>query len=927
MKDENSIFIEIGPGNSLSMLLSQFPVERPLTTFTTLRHPKQSANDVEFFFKSIASFWINGGTLKWESIYSDEERYRVPLPSYPFERRRHWIDPKTTIPIGQIIHTKGQEYGAIPDSGLKLDTTESALSELYHTRPLLDNKFTPPESKIEKGIAGIWEESLGIKGIGITDNFFHLGGHSLLASQILNRINEELNSEITIENFFNFPSIKGLVDNCTFAKAIGKVEIPSPKIDYSSPLPLSKSQERLWIINQIDNNTPAYNISFSFILKGILDKKIFHKSLGLLFDRHKILKSYIRKAENHPVIIINNDREIKISELDFSKYSVSEEENKIQEFLENESQTKFDIENGPLYRIYFLNLGIEETLFHFTVHHLIFDGWSWGIFAKELKEIYNSLLKGEILKLEPLSFNYFEYAVSESQEAPDKRYLASKEYWTRKLTGITGQLNFPLDYMRSEVSTGKGGRVAVNIGKTRAEKLRVFSKKEDVTLYMFILSAFGLILSRYSGDNDICIGSPTANRSGSRLEKLIGLFINSIVLRLQIDEELSFSDLLRTVKNITIEALSNQELPFEDLVKTVQPERILNRNPIFQVMFAWQNTPRPPLSLEGIRPERYFQKNGVSPLDITFYAWEEDESILGEIEFSSDILKRATIESFRDNFLYLLDQIVTIPDVPLKAYSIISDPEKARQERFNNTLAIVPEVPLHSLFERNIDKYADKTAVYNLSTRNNLKYTDLEKEANKVAHFLGKRGVKPGDIIGISMNRSESMVIAVLGILKAGGTYLPLDPVFPDDRLLYMLEDSGAKALITEEAYNERFSRLDRIKIIYDSEKPEIDDESIFSPGIKINTDALAYIIYTSGSTGKPKGVRVHHHAVVNFINSMSKVPGIASADKLLAVTTLSFDISVLELFLPLSYGATVYIADNEHIADGENAGRDYFGK
>jgi amino acid adenylation domain-containing protein len=434
---------------------------------------------------------------------------------------------------------------------------------------------------------------------------------------------------------------------------------------------------------------------------------------------------------------------------------------------------------------------------------------------------------------------------------------------------------------------------------------------------MLFLSVFGLLLSRYSGDKDICIGSPTANRPGSKLEKLIGLFINSVVLRLQIDEELTFSSFLKSIKNVTIEALSNQDLPFENLVEILQPERILNINPIFQVMFAWQNAPRPPLDLDGIKSSRFFQLDGVSPLDMTFYAWEESGSVSGEIEFCTDVLKRSTVESLKENFICLLDKIIENPEIPLKDFSIISNHEKARLAEFNKTEVAVPEVMLQTLFEEKLKMFPGKTAIEVVTNGNSLTYSDLEKRSNQFANYLLKKGFHQGSIAGISMSRSEAMVVAVFGVLKAGGTYLPLDPAFPDDRLFYMMEDSGATVLITEEIFMDRFNKIDVLKIFFDTEQSKITKEKSHVPEINPDKYSLAYIIYTSGSTGKPKGVKVYHRSVVNFIKSMSGIPGLSSEDRLLAVTTLSFDISVLEIFLPLSQGATVIIADNEHITDG----------
>jgi tyrocidine synthetase-3 len=906
MKDENSIFIEVGPGNSLSMLLSQFQTKTQLTTISTLRHPKQASNDIGFFFKSLSGFWTEGGRINWEIIYADEERYRVPLPSYPFERRKHWIDPK--IPYNYRLPSESARIQINQDLtyGPKSIEISDKSTDFYHNRPSLDNEFIAAESKIEKRIALIWEELLGIKGIGVTDNFFFLGGHSLLASQIINRINEEFRSEITIEKFFNFPTIRRLIEKCAFTEAVREEKSISSKLDYSSALPLSPSQERLWIINQIENNNPAYNISFSYTLKGPLNKGIFKKSLEILFDRHRVLRSFIRAEGGNPTVYINEKDEIHIGEIDFSHFTHEESDYKIQELLEKKSRESFDIENGPLYRIFLINLGVENTLFHFTVHHLIFDGWSWGIFTQELRIIYNDLLSDKKVSLGKLDLDYFEYSDQIKKEDFDIKHKTSKEYWGRKLEGISGLLNFPLDYERKEITSGEGGRVEFKLGRKRSEIVRKYSEQENVTIYMFLLSAFGLLISRYSGDQDICIGSPTANRPGAKLEKLIGLFINSIVLRLDINEELSFFDLLKKVKSLSIEALTYQELPFENLVDLIQPERVLNINPIFQVMFAWQSAPRPPLELIGIHPERVFQQNGVSPLDITLYGWEENRAIFGEFEFCTDILKRSTIESLTENFINLLDRLIENPEIPLKNISFISEEDQKKLSEFNSTdTPYEHNICIHQKFEMQVNENPDLPAL--LGNNQSISYKELNDHANRMANYLIIRGINIEDKVAICVDRSIEMMISILGILKAGAAYLPLSPENPAERLKSIINDANPKLILTSRDSSLNIPEGNQIVFVDDIIENPLSRNSS-NPNLKISSKNLAYILYTSGSTGTPKGVMIEHHSVLNRIGWMQKAYPIGKTDSLLQKTPITFDVSVWELFWWFFNGAKLIL-------------------
>ena len=917
LKDENTYFFEVGPGNSLTTLLSEFPKSKKNQISPILRHPKEKLNDTDYFLRSVGKAWTIGVSIDWSRYYKNEIRSRIPLPSYPFERTRHWIYPKE---IAGLPETDGIGINKPESEGLPGDDKFNVNNLVHLDRSGLESDYVPPSTDLEKRLVALWEEILGTHGIGITDDFFQIGGHSLLAAQVINRINDNFQARVTIESFFKNPTIHGLgltdVPEKESVKEAGQTE----KLDYTSALPLSPSQERLWIINQIDNNNPAYNISFSYVLKGELNKKVFQQAINHIFNRHKVLKSYIRDEENGPIAYINQDTEIPIMEKDFSSILDEELDIKVQEFFENESRTSFDIQNGPLYRIFLIKQRNEETLFHFTIHHLIFDGWSWGVFTKELNEIYDSMLAGKDYELNPLPYDYFVYSELTRNENLNEKFKSSLDYWKGKLDGISGLLNFPLDFNRREISSGEGSRVPMVLGLELSNKLIKFAKDENVTLFMYLISAFGVLLNRYTGDKEICIGSPTANRSSSELEKLIGLFINSIVIRLDIEDNLTFRDLLKLVKQNTIEAITHQELPFEVLVENLNPERLVNINPIFQVMFAMQNAPRPPLDLDGIHSDRYYHKNGVSPLDISFYVWEDKGSILGEIEFSTDIFKWDTINALKENYISILKRLILNPEILLKDLDIISELEKERLRVFNSTIASYPELAIHNIFENNITKFSDRIAVESKSGV--ISYSELDKQANQLANYLLSDGFTNNSIAGISMDRSVEMIITVLGVLKAGGCYLPLDPSFPDERLFYMLEDSGAKLLISESHYLERFENINIPKLIYHRDWNKIAKQSTIKPSFITDLNSFAYIIYTSGSTGKPKGVKVHHLAVTNFINSMSKTPGLTSDDKLLAVTTLSFDIAVLEIFLPLAQGATVFIAEGNDVSDGESLAR-----
>jgi amino acid adenylation domain-containing protein/FkbH-like protein len=918
IKPGNSFFIEVGPGNTLVTLLSQYNIAGKKIKFaSSLRHPKKKISDVALFLSTVSDAWVSGVNIDWNSFYKDEKRFRVPLPAYPFDRKRHWIDPVS--PFNYFYEYKGEISQGRSDSPEPVQTGESAIesSISFHTRPVMDNDFIAPVSETEVEIVKVWEELLGIRGIGVKDDFFFLGGHSLLASQVITRISEKFHIRLPLESLFSSPTIRGLASLIESAIPEGPDEPEIIALKHDTRLPVSFDQKRLWVLNQIDRNNPAYNIPFTYRLKGRLDVEAFTGSLNLLFERQAILRSSIRSDEGEPYCIINEFENIPIKILDNSSLEAEESERAIQEYFSRESRTLFDIENGPLFRLYLVKTGDNDHIFHMSVQHMVFDGWSWGIFTGDLRHIYNDILNKRKVSLEPLQYQYFDIAGWQNRIITEDTYRDSIDYWIRQLANHPSEINFPFDRARNNVQSGFGARESVKLSAGLSAKIRALSQGENSTTFMTMLAAFALLLNKYSGDDDICIGVPTANRGNSKIERIIGLFVNTIILRMRFESSQSFKELLHSSRQITLEALSHNDLPFEKLVEILQPERKGNMNPVTQILFAYQNTPRPLLDLEGITPERILIKETVSPLDITFYAWESAGIIEGEIEYNTDLIDSDTITRLADNFVFLLETVIHNPDIKLSDISIISETEKQKLEGFNNTQVPLPDCLIQDFFMNQVRSYPDKTAV--ISGLKRVTYKELEEQANLLSDRLIQLGAVSGDAIGVYVERSVEMVVSILGILKAGCCYLPLDPAFPADRLSYMFEDSGAKIIVTQKSLKERSGYFISASVLLIDEKDGGGRRSpVKNHIIKSDPDSLAYLLYTSGSTGKPKGVKVHHRAVVNLIGSMSKNPGVTKDDVLLAVVTLSFDMSVFEMFLPLSNGATIVIADSQDIRDGK---------
>ncbi len=906
IENKNVILIEVGPGTSLTTLLTQFDTDsRKNISIPTIRHPKNKVSDSCFFLDAISKIWINGGEQYFSDYYKDEVRSRIPLPTYPFEKRKHWIEPIDAFDFNvkndSVPKTNNLEQNNSNDISNKIDYLDSNSHSLTTT---------------QESILKIWIELLGIDEINIKDNFFNLGGHSLIASQVINRINDLFKTDLPLGSLFDYPSIEEISEKIEKEDSKNHESISFEKIKGDKNLPVSQDQLRLWILHQFDKN-PAYNIPFTYSLKGNINYDLLKKSLNEVFNRHAILRSKVETVGLAPALTLNPKDQFLIKKIDFTRIVKGNLTKTINSFLKDEIRTLFDIANDNLYRAYLIKLSDQESIFHITIHHIIFDGWSWGIFVEELNQIYSQITEGRTSSLPPIEYQYYEYANWQHKYLQEKNFESSVSYWKNRLKNHPEKINFPFDFKRPNRQNGLGGREFFKISKELTNSLKTLSKKNNITEFTTYLSAFSVLLNRYSGDNDICIGTPTANRPNSILEKIIGFFVNTIVLRLNIDKELTFNDFLNQSKKVVLEALEHQELPFEKLVEVIQPKRQININPIYQVLFAWQNTPRPPISLPNIETERYSVPEGVSPLDITVYMWEENGIIEGEIEYNIDLLTSKTIKRIKDNFVKLLESICYNPDSLLRDLDCISETEMEQLNQFNNTEYSSLSTSLPDLFREQAVQTPDEISI--ISSNQDINYRDLDILSNKIANLLKEKGVNKKDIIAISFSRNIPMLATTIAILKCGAAYLPIDPNLPFKRIKYILEDSCAKILISEIKHKRLFKFIENESIVfYDDYFGEIHAQSdIFKP-CKISGEDMAYLIYTSGSTGNPKGVKIPHKAVVNFLESMAKKPGIKQSDSLLAITTQSFDISVLELFLPLLNGAKIILAQEQDTKNGK---------
>jgi amino acid adenylation domain-containing protein len=902
-ENEETIFMEIGPNTHLSANLRNNDVLKNKAFIITSLGKPDIFNEQEKFLQSLGNLWLVGKMFNFGLFFNGSDPRLISLPGYPFDKKRHWVDFKLT------------ESTAYQTNKIISNINNSFSSSTVSDTARMDNKESIPNGKVTDKILNIWRSVIGINQIGLDDNFFELGGHSLLALQIIARIKEEFGQDISLKEFLNSPTINKLSLFFEEKDVSYVIKTEKPSLVDLSNQPLSLIQKRIWIISQLDPLNPAYNIPFTYKFTGNLNADIFQKSINLLFERHFPMHSVFKEKNGEPFCEIVQ-KPVTITQIDFSDLPKEESILKIDSFVSGESRQPFNFESGPLYRLFLIKQDKGTSFFHASIHHLIFDGWSWSIFIMDIKKIYEGLLLNKKIEIDNVRDHYFEYfrLIQEGVTLPHEE--ESIRFWIENLKGCSKELRFPYDYQRKIVPSGFGGKEHFEVSSGITLKLRELSKKKNTTLFATLFSSIGILFNKYSGDSDICIGTHVANRTHSNFESIFGMFVNTIPVRLIIDGKLIFSDFIDYAKNVLLDSISHQDTPFEKIVEEVNPIRSSNINPLFQVSIVWLTNSAIELDLEGVKTERIFVSEGISPFDITFNLWENENIIKGEIEYNIDILKRETMTRFKRNFIYLLNSIACQPDQPISGLFILSEKDRQRLTEFNKTEVPVNDCLIQDLFEKQSIQHPFATAVISGGSR--LTYKELNNRSNQLAGYLISLGVAKGDIVGIFIERSVEMVVSVLGVLKAGCCYLPLDPSFPQERLNYMIEDSGARFIVSQSSLTKKIKNSPISSLILiDDQKEKICSCTADKPVISINSDHPAYIIYTSGSTGNPKGVVVFHHSVVNFLKSMSKVPGIEESDKLLAVTTLSFDISVLEIFLPLLKGATIVVAGTEDISDG----------
>ncbi|RAM48430.1 MAG: non-ribosomal peptide synthetase [Hapalosiphonaceae cyanobacterium JJU2] len=693
-----------------------------------------------------------------------------------------------------------------------------------------------------------------------------------------------------------------------------------PKRQIFQNIPLSFSQQRLWFIDQLYHGSSFYNIPIAFHIKGQLNITALQQSLNEILKRHEIWRTNFRLVNGEPIQEIKPNLTWNIPIINLEHLSGQDWEAEVKQLVAKEAIKPFNLAKELLVRATLLKLNEQEHVLLVTMHHIITDGWSCGVFLRELSTLYAAFSTNQPSPLPPLPIQYADFTIWQRDRIQGE-FLATKlNYWKQQLSGELPILQLPTDCPRPTVTSFNGAKQYFTLSTVLTDALRQLSQQEDATLFMTLLAAFNTLLYHYTDQKDILIGSPIANRNRAELEGMLGLFVNTLVLRNNLSGNPSFREFLHRVREVTLDAYAHQDLPFEMLVEELQPERNLSRNPLYEVMFVLQNTPTSVQEVSGLTLRTLEFDSGTAQLDIFLSMFELQEGLTGCLEYNTDIFDATTISQFLNHFQTLLVNIIANPDQPICNLSLLNTFEKEQLLfKLNQTSSDYQNASLNQLFEQQVKRTPDSLAL--ISQSEQLTYRQLNHQVNQLAHYLQKQGVTQETLVAICLERDLDMVVGILAILKAGGAYIPLDPSYPVERLKFMLSDSQVSLIISNSLFVNKFGHMTNDKeqmtvILLDNDWEIIKQESSENPINISKPDHLAYIIYTSGSTGTPKGVLGTHRGTVNGLhwlwNTYPFNPGEICCQK----TAISFVDSVWEIFAPLLQGIPTVIIKNETLLD-----------
>ncbi|MFB7355013.1 non-ribosomal peptide synthetase [Streptomyces gardneri] len=783
-----------------------------------------------------------------------------------------------------------------------------------------DSEYTAPRNETEQVIADIWRDVLGLDRVGVDDDFFLLGGHSLHAVRMVSRVAKRLNVELTVRDMFNAPTVALLADALTHGD--GGVAVPLlPRQDGSTVLPLSFAQRRLWFLDRLEPGSAEYVIPFGFEVEGALDLAALETAFSGLVARHEVLRTrFVTGEDSEPVQVVDAPWQVRSELIDLRHVTDdAERETQARAAVDARAGEAFDLSGGRLLRVTVVRLADERHLLMVAIHHIVADGWSVSVLTGELREFYAAALDGREDALVELPVQYGDFALWQHQWLTPERAERQLGYWRENLAGVE-PLELPTDRPRPLVRSGTGDALTFRVPAATADGLRKLASGQNASLFMAGLAAFQVLLSRWSRQDDIAVGTPVAGRNRAEVEDLVGFFVNTLVMRSDLTANPSFTDLLGQVRETALGAYGHQDLPFERIVEELAPERDLSRNALFQVMFALQNVPESAWTLPGLSIETIEVATHASKFDLTLFLTEQsDGSLDAEIVYSTELFDRATVDRLAGHYVNLLAAVLAHPDRPVGRLDLLGAREREELLAASEGTAVPygdeDKATIQALVEAQVARTPDAPAV--VSGAVELSYAELNARANQLAHHLVDLGIKAGDLVTVCVDRGTEMIVTLLGVLKAGAAYVPLDPDYPAARLEFMLSDTRAPLVVTQSDLVGRLPGTAAAQVLIDTDREAVAARPTTDPAPRSGPQDLAYVIYTSGSTGTPKGVMIKHRGVVNYLGFLTgSVLGGRNPGTLLQTVSISYDASVREIFGGLASGARLRIMPTGSMAD-----------
>jgi amino acid adenylation domain-containing protein len=759
--------------------------------------------------------------------------------------------------------------------------------------------FVAPRTPVEEVVSLIWAELLRVDRVGVHDNFFELGGHSLLATQVISRVRNNLQVEVPVRALFERPTLSGFAYVVESARrSRGGFQMPPLEpADRAVELPLSFAQQRLWFIDQFEPGNPVYNVALGVRLRGTLLVPALEGAWAEVVRRHEVLRTSYASSQGRAVQVIAETPDGGLAMADLGGLPAPARDSELRRLAHREAERPFDLSRGPVFRVLVQRLGDDDHVLLATIHHIACDAWSMEILWREVTALYLAFCQGKPSPLAPLAVQYADYAAWQRRWLQGEVLDAQLAYWKRQLAGDLPPLELPTDRPRPALQTFRGRHLPWSLPGAGQGGLLALARRESATPFMALLAAYQVLLRRYSGQSDISVGTPISGRNRVELEGLIGFFLNTLVIRVGLPGEPSFLDLLRRVRALTLEAYACQDLPFEKLVDELRPKRSLSHSPLFQVLFVLLHQAQEEQQrAAGLEASPFNPEPETAKFDLTWSTNVGEQEISGLIEYNVDLFDRTTIQHMSDHLRNLVEAIGANPESPVSALTLLGSAERQQLVlEWNDTGRLLPRGPgVHQLFERQAERSPDRPAV--VFAGQHLSYGELNRRANRLAHALRALGVGPESRVALSLERSLEMTIGLLGILKAGAAYVPIDPTYPRPRRLQMLEDASVSVLVTQERLRGEVWEEGLQAVCLDAGWEAVALHSGESLDSGVCEEGLAYVIFTSGSTGRPKGVALPHAVLRNLVEW--HLATLLTGARTLQFASLGFDVSFYEMFV-----------------------------